>query len=74
MTGIEFSEYWGEVDKLDTLPQMAIQQLPSSLSESTKKRLIKIRPEDTIGLLKETIEKINRGFVGSIENLVKKQL
>lgn len=74
MSEKEFSEYWREVEKLKALPQMAIQQLPSSLSESTKKRLLNIRPEETLKLMKDAIEQINQGSVESIDGLVRKQL
>ena len=74
MTEKDFSEYWAKVEKLKTLPNTAIQQLPSSLSENTKKKLMKIRPEETVDILKNTIEQINRGCVESIDTLVRKQL
>ena len=74
MTEKDFSEYWAEVEKLQILPQMAIQQLPSSLSENTKRKLMKIRPEETLDILKNAIEQINQGSVESIDTLVRKQL
>lgn len=74
MSEKEFSEYWREVEKLKALPQMAIQQLPSSLSESTKKRLLNIRPEETLKLMKDAIEQINQGSVESIDSLVRRKL
>ena len=73
MSEKEFSEYWREVEKLKALPQMAIQQLPSSLSESTKKRLLNIRPEETLKLMKDAIEQINQGSVESIDSLVRRK-
>lgn len=69
-----FEEYWAEVEKLNALPQMAIQQLPSSLSVFTKKRLFKMRPEETADLLNTAIEEVNRGSVESIDCLVRKRL
>ena len=69
-----FDDYWIEIDKLRVLPQMAIQQLPSSLSESAKKRLIKLRPEETAEMLNEAIDEINHGSVESIDSLIKKRL
>ena len=39
-----FNEYWAEVEKIGVLAQMAIKQLPSSLSAETKKRLMKKQP------------------------------
>ena len=53
---------------------MAIQQLPSLLSETTKKKLMKRRPEETARLINTTIDEVNRGSVESIDSLVKKRL
>ena len=69
-----FEDYWAEVEKLKVLPGMAIQQLPSSLSYETKKRLIKKQPEELAGLLNTAIEEINKGFIESIDSLVRKRL
>lgn len=74
MTGKDFSDYWANVEKLKTLPNTAIQQLPNSLSENTKRKLMKIRPEESVKILIATIEQINRGSVESIDTLVRKQL
>ena len=69
-----FEEYWREVKKLGILPSMAIQQLPSSLSTSTKKKLMKRKPEETARLLNTAVEEVNRGSVESIDSLSKKRL
>lgn len=67
-----FDKYWVEVEKLRVLPQMAIKQLPSSLSMETKKRLLKLKPDVTVELLNTVIEQVNSGSVESIDSLVKK--
>lgn len=69
-----FEEYWSEVEKLKVLPQMAIVQLPASLSDYTKKRLMKLKPEETAKLINTAIEEVNRGSIESIDSLVKKRL
>lgn len=69
-----FEEYWGEVEKLKVLPTMAVQQLPSSLSENTKKKLMKRLPDETAKLINTAIEEINRGSIESIDCLIKKRL
>ena len=69
-----FEEYWGEVEKLKALPGMAIQQLPASLSATTKKKLMKKPPEETAELLNTVIEEVNRGSVESIDSLVRKRM
>ncbi len=50
-----FEDYWLEVEKLKALPVMGIQHLPSSLSNSTKNKLIKKRPEETARLINTAI-------------------
>ena len=70
----EFSQYWAKVEKIHALPEMAIKQLPASLSTETKKKLMKLRPEETIGILVAAIDQVNRGSVESIDNLVRKRL
>lgn len=70
----EFSEYWAEVAKLKDLPEMAIRQLPSSLSPEVKQRLMSLKPKETAGLLNTAIDEVNRGSVESIDNLVRKRL
>lgn len=69
-----FEEYWREVGKTHLLPSMAIDQIPSSLSATTKKRLMKRSPEETARLLNTAIEEVNRGSIESIDSLVKKRL
>lgn len=69
-----FEEYWAEVEKLKALPKMTIQQLPSSLSTGTKKRLMKKQPIETVELLYAVIDKVNLGAVESIDSLVRKRL
>ena len=51
-----FEESWAEVEKQKALPEMAIRQLPSSLSASTKKKLMKLKPGETVRILKAAID------------------
>ena len=69
-----FEEYWREVDKTHLLPAMAIVQIPTSLSNSTKKKLMKKQPEETARLINTAIDEVNRGSIESIDSLVKKRL
>lgn len=69
-----FEDYWIEVEKLKVLPNMAIKQIPMSLSPETKKWLMKEEPLETVEILKNAIDEIDHGSVESIESLVKKQL
>lgn len=66
-----FNEYWAEVEKLKVLTNTAIKQLPSSLLTETKKKLMKLRPEETVRILKEAIERVSCGSVESIDSLVR---
>lgn len=70
----EFSEYWAEVAKLKVLPEMAIKQLPASLSAEVKQRLMSLKPEETVKMLNTAINLVNRGSVESIDSLVRKRL
>ncbi len=69
-----FEDYWVEVEKQKVLSRMAIEQLPSSLSESSKKQLMKLRPVKAAELLCAVIEEVNRGSVESVDCLIKKRL
>ena len=69
-----FEEYWREVGKTHLLPSMAIDQVPTSRSNSTKKRLMKRKPEETARLLNIAIEEVNRGSIESIDSLVRKKI
>lgn len=69
-----FEEYWAEVAKQKALPEMAIRQLPSSLSASTKKKLMKLKPRETVRILKAAIDRINQGSVESIDSPVRNRL
>ena len=69
-----FEDYWLEVEKLKDLPVLAIQQLSSLLSATTKKMLMKRKLEETAALLNTTIEEVNRGSVESVDSLLNKRL
>lgn len=69
-----FEEYWAEVGKLNALPELAIKQISSSLSAEAKTRLMKLKTEETVIILKAAIEQVNRGSVESVDSLVKRQM
>lgn len=56
------------------LPEMARMQLPSALSDKTKRKILKLSPEEVGLLLKTAIDKINAGSVESIDALVQEAL
>ncbi len=53
------------------LPEMARIQLPSTLSNETKKAVMKLSPEKLGAILKAAIDKINCGSVESVDALVR---
>lgn len=71
---MSFENYWADVCKLGALSQMAIQQLPNSLSESTKIKLMKLRPEETVRVLRIAIAEVDCGSVETIDSLTQKIL
>ncbi len=56
------------------LPEMAKLLLPSTLSEETKRAVMKLSPEKLGAILKAAIDKINRGSVESVDTLVRKSI
>jgi hypothetical protein len=63
-----------EVRKTGLFPNMAIQQLPESISDSTKKRLYRYSSHEVAELLVAVIDEINHGSVESIEASVMKRI
>ena len=56
------------------LPEMARLLLPSTLSEETKKSVLKLSPEEFGSILKDAIDHIDHGSVESVDALVRKAL
>lgn len=57
-----------------TLPEMALQLLPMSLSEKSQQKLCELEVEEAGIILKQVIEQVNSGSVETIEILTKKAL
>lgn len=57
-----------------SLPAMARIQLPSSLSEKTKMKLMKLTPEEVGQALARAIDQVNSGSVKTIDKLVLEQV
>ena len=65
------------IDKACTaagLPEMARMQLPSALSDKTKKMVLKLSPEEVGQILSKAINAVNQGSVKSVDKLVIEQL
>lgn len=69
-----FDELLGEACDSAHLPEMARLLLPSTLSEETKRMVLKLTPEEFGQVLATTIDTVNRGAVESIDSLVRKLL
>lgn len=56
------------------LPNMARILLPGTLSNESKKAVMKLEPEALETILKNAIDQINNGSVESVDTLVRKAL
>lgn len=66
-----FEELLDQACAIAHLPEMARIQLPSTLSNETKKAVMKLSPEKLGAILKAAIDKINCGSVESVDALVR---
>ena len=71
---MSFEDLLDQACKSARLPEMARLLLPSTLSEETKKLVLKLEPEAFGAILKATIDQINRGTVETVDALVRKAL
>ena len=62
------------MSELKVLPDTAIHQIPSILSNEAKIKLCKRTPEEAVGILKTVIDEINTGSVESVNDLVLKKM
>ena len=69
-----FEELWRLVDELSILPKQAIELVPHSLSDGTKKRLCMKKPEEAAGIVQWAITQIDHGSVESVDALVSRKL
>ena len=71
---MQFDELWEEVIALKVLPEAAHYDLPSALSNDTKRRMCAKTPEEAVEIFADVISEINQGSVETIDNLVNKRL
>lgn len=69
-----FDELMDIACKSARLPNMARILLPSTLSDSTKKAVVNLEPEELGSILKDAIDQIESGSVESVDALVRKAL
>ena len=67
-----FEELLTEACNFAGLPNMALLLLPSALSESTKKNVMKLSPEELGKALKAATDEIDHGSIESVDSLVRK--
>ena len=71
---MDFEELLDRACDSANLPEMARLLLPSTLSEETKKLVLKLEPEAFGAILKAAIDQINQGSVETVDALVRKAL
>lgn len=71
---MSFEDLLDQACKSARLPEMARIILPSTLSEETKKLVLKLEPEAFGAILKAAIDQINQGSVETVDALVRKAL
>lgn len=69
-----FEELLTEACKSAGLPDMARLLLPSTLTEKTKKDVMKLSPEEFGTVLKAAIDQIDHGSIEGVDELVRKAL
>ena len=71
---MSFDELMDKVWALSGLPRIAREQLPRSLSDTTKKNLIRRSPEEIVQIFQKAIDEVNGGATDSIDVLVNETL
>ena len=67
---VGFEDFWNEIEKLEILPEGAIQQLPESLDDMCRVELMKRTPEEAAEVIMKAIDQVNHGSIESVEELV----
>ena len=71
---MRFDEFWIKVADLKVLPDTAIHQIPSILSNEAKNKLCKRTPEEAANIIQAAIYEIDHGSVESMNDLVLKKM
>lgn len=69
-----FDELFDKACASAHLPEMARIQLPNSISEKTKRKMLKLTPEKLGGLLTNAIDEVNHGSIEPIDALISKEI
>ena len=63
-----FEDLWKQVSGL---PDAAKIQVPGTLSESTKKMLARMKPEEVAAMVASAIGEVNRGSIKPLDELIR---
>ena len=66
-----FEEVW---DQVQGLPQEAIQRVPETRKDDTKKRLSRLSPAEVAEIVTVAIDEVNHGSIAPLDSLVKKRM
>ena len=66
-----FDELWKEISDL---PEMAKIQVPGILSESTKRKLARKKPEEVRQIVTAAIDEVNHGSVEPLDRIIRKKI
>lgn len=69
-----FEELWLRVKAMNTLPHTAIVQIPSVLSDETKRKLSRTTPEEVAVIVKVAIREVNNGSVEPLDELIRERI
>ena len=69
-----FEVFWAEVERLKVFSKAAINQIPESLSNDTKKKLTFLRTDKAIDMILTAIGEIDHGSIETLDNLLRKYL
>ena len=71
---MSFEDLLDQACKSVRIPEMARLLLHSTLSEETKKLVLKLEPEEFGAILKAAIDQIDHGSVETVDALVRKNM
>lgn len=70
----EFKELMSEIGKLHMIPSGAIKEIPIVLSEETKRKMLKRKPEELANILVNAISRINDGSIETLDTIITRLL
>lgn len=71
---ITFGDLWEDIWIQTGLPEMAKDELPKSLSDTTKKKLMKLHPSDGAAVVNKAVYEVEHGSVDILDELINREL